>query len=52
MHVLRHTCASVFLDAGGSIKALSAYPGHADAGLTLRTYTHLLPNREDRLDTA
>ncbi|MFU8854874.1 tyrosine-type recombinase/integrase [Micromonospora sp. SL1-18] len=48
MHVLRHTYASVLLDAGESIKALSAYLGHADPGFTLRTYTHLLPNSEDR----
>ncbi|MEV1288125.1 site-specific integrase [Micromonospora sp. NPDC049679] len=35
MHVLRHTYASVLLDAGESIKALSAYLGHADPGFTL-----------------
>lgn len=34
MHVLRHTYASVLLDAGESIKALSAYLGHADPGFT------------------
>jgi integrase len=48
MHVLRHTYASVLLDAGESIKALAAYLGHADPGFTLRTYTHLLPTSEDR----
>ncbi|MGC9670271.1 tyrosine-type recombinase/integrase [Planosporangium sp. 12N6] len=48
MHVLRHTYASVLLDAGESVKALAAYLGHADPGLTLRTYTHLLPTSEDR----
>ncbi|MET8041322.1 tyrosine-type recombinase/integrase [Micromonospora sp. NPDC005215] len=56
MHVLRHTYASVLLDAGESVKALSTYLGHADPGFTLRTYTHLLPTREDRtrraIDTA
>ncbi|WP_247659256.1 hypothetical protein [Micromonospora sp. U56] len=36
MHVLRHTYASVLLDAGASIKTLSAYVGHADPGFTLR----------------
>ncbi|MFD6265613.1 hypothetical protein ACFWFK_31360 [Micromonospora chalcea] len=36
------------LDAEESIKALSAYLGHADPGFTLRTYTHLLPTSEDR----
>jgi integrase len=48
MHVLRHTYASVLLDAGESIKALSAYLGHADPGFTRRVYTHLLPASEDR----
>ncbi|SDY98654.1 Phage integrase family protein [Micromonospora pattaloongensis] len=48
MHVLRHTYASVLLDAGESVKALSAYLGHADPGFTLRVYTHLLPSSEDR----
>jgi integrase len=48
MHVLRHTYASVLLDAGESIKALSLYLGHADPGFTLRVYTHLLPASEDR----
>lgn len=31
-----------------SIKALSEYLGHSDAGFTLRTYTHLMPNSESR----
>ncbi len=43
MHALRHLAASVLLDAGESIKALSEYLGHADPGFTLRTYTHLMP---------
>ena len=48
MHALRHFYASVLLDAGESIKALSEYLGHSDPGFTLRTYTHLLPNSEQR----
>ncbi|WP_197698263.1 site-specific integrase [Micromonospora viridifaciens] len=48
MHVLRHTYASVLLDASESIKARSLYLGHADPGFTLRVYTHLLPSSEDR----
>jgi integrase len=46
MHALRHFYVSVLLDAGESIKALSEYLGHSDPGLTLRTYTHLLPTSE------
>jgi integrase len=48
MHALRHFYASVLLDAGESIKALSEYLGHSDPGFTLRTYTHLLPTSEHR----
>ncbi|TVT57616.1 tyrosine-type recombinase/integrase [Amycolatopsis rhizosphaerae] len=48
MHALRHLYASVLLDAGESIKALSAYLGHSDPGFTLRVYTHLLPTSHER----
>ena len=47
-HALRHFYASTLLDAGESIKALSEYLGHTDAGFTLRTYTHLLPASGER----
>ncbi|MCX4787261.1 hypothetical protein OG369_14010 [Streptomyces sp. NBC_01221] len=40
--------ASVLLDAGENIRALSQYLGHADPGFTLRTYTHLMPSSEGR----
>jgi integrase len=48
MHALRHHYASVLLDAGESVKALSEYLGHTDAGFTLRTYTHLMPSSAER----
>ncbi|MFJ8080769.1 tyrosine-type recombinase/integrase [Streptomyces sp. NPDC096205] len=48
MHALRHFYASVLLDAGENIKALSHYLGHADPGFTLRVYTHLLPSSDAR----
>lgn len=48
MHALRHFYASVLLDAGENIKALSTYLGHGDPGFTLRTYTHLMPSSEGR----
>lgn len=47
-HALRHYYASVLLDGGESIKAVSEYLGHADAGFTLRTYTHLMPSSDER----
>uniref|UniRef100_UPI0038CD5633 tyrosine-type recombinase/integrase n=1 Tax=Streptomyces herbicida TaxID=3065675 RepID=UPI0038CD5633 len=48
MHALRHFYASVLLDAGENIKALSEYLWHHDPGFTLRTYTHLMPSSEKR----
>ena len=48
MHALRHHYASVLLEGGVSVRALAEYLGHADPGFTLRTYTHLMPNSEDR----
>ncbi|MFF2652808.1 tyrosine-type recombinase/integrase [Streptomyces sp. NPDC058045] len=43
-HALRHTYASVQLEAGESIVSLARWLGHADAGFTLRTYTHFMPH--------
>lgn len=51
-HALRHFYASVLLDGGESIKAVSEYLGHGDAGFTLRTYTHLMPSSDDRTRSA
>lgn len=48
MHALRHHYASVLLDSGESIKAVSEFLGHADAGFTLRAYTHLMPSSDER----
>ncbi|MGB8942557.1 MAG: site-specific integrase [Streptomyces sp.] len=52
MHALRHFYASVLLDAGESVKALSTYLGHTDPGFTLRVYTHLMPSSESRTRNA
>ncbi|KQP66904.1 tyrosine-type recombinase/integrase [Nocardioides sp. Leaf285] len=48
MHALRHTCASLWLEHGVSIKAVSEYLGHADPGFTLRVYTHVMPSSGDK----
>ncbi|GHB22692.1 hypothetical protein GCM10010306_014300 [Streptomyces umbrinus] len=52
MHALRHFYASVLLDAGESVKALSTYLGHSDPGFTLKVYTHLMPDSETRTRAA
>jgi integrase len=48
MHVLRHTYASVLLAGGVDIRRLSEYLGHHDPAFTLRVYSHLMPDAEDR----
>ncbi|MGW3430605.1 tyrosine-type recombinase/integrase [Streptomyces melanosporofaciens] len=48
MHALRHFYASVLLDAGESIKAVSEYLGHSDPAMTLRVYAHLMPSSKER----
>ncbi|MER6329224.1 site-specific integrase [Streptomyces sp. NPDC001034] len=48
MHALRHFYASVLLDAGENIKAVSQYLGHTDPALTLRVYAHLMPSSQER----
>ena len=48
----RHFFASVLLDAGENIKAVSDYLGHSDAGFTWRTYTHLVPQSAERTKRA
>lgn len=52
MHALRHFYASVLLDAGESIRAVSEYLGHSDPGFTLRVYTHLMPTSAERTRSA
>lgn len=47
-HALRHLYASVLLDQGENIKALSEYLGHADPSFTLRVYTHLMKTSAER----
>lgn len=52
MHQLRHHYASLLLDGGVSIRAVAQYLGHADPGFTLRVYSHLMPDTEDRARAA
>lgn len=48
MHMMRHTYASALISAGLSVKVVSERLGHANAALTLNTYSHLWPDDEDR----
>jgi hypothetical protein len=51
MHTLRRFYASVLLDAGESVKAVSEL-GHHAPGFTLRTYTHPMPSAGTRTRVA
>ena len=44
LHDLRHTAATLMLRAGVHPKVVSERLGHATVGLTLDTYSHVLPD--------
>jgi integrase len=46
-HTLRHTCATLLLQAGVNIKVISERLGHADITVTLRTYAHVMPRMQE-----
>ncbi len=46
---LRHTCASLLIREGASVKAVQKQLGHATASITLDTYGHLFPDELDAL---
>jgi integrase len=46
LHECRHTYASFGIAAGVNAKALSTYMGHANIGITLDRYGHLMPRNE------
>lgn len=46
-HDLRHTCATLLLQAGVGIKTVSERLGHANVAITLGIYTHVLPGEQE-----
>ncbi|MFJ4859012.1 tyrosine-type recombinase/integrase [Streptomyces sp. NPDC088730] len=42
-HVLRHTCASIMLEAGESVVTLASWLGHSSPVITLGYYAHFMP---------
>ena len=48
MHQLRHHYASVLLRGGIDVRRLSEYLGHHSPSITLNTYSHLIPDDEER----
>jgi integrase len=51
-HALRHTHASMLIDAGIDIVKISKRLGHANVSTTLDVYSHLFAAREDKSVTA
>ncbi|MCX6027020.1 MAG: site-specific integrase [Chloroflexi bacterium] len=45
---LRHSCATLLLLAGESVKVVSERLGHASVVLTLDTYSHVLPTMQEQ----
>ena len=48
LHSLRHLYASALIRYGESVKVVQRRLGHASADVTLRIYTHLWPDSDDR----
>lgn len=49
LHDLRHSHASLLINKGANIVAVSKRLGHSDVAMTLKVYTHLMKNSEDEL---
>ena len=45
-HDLRHTAATLLLGRGANPKIVSEMLGHATVGITLDTYSHVLPTMQ------
>lgn len=43
---LRHTCASLLLDAGVNVKVVSERLGHSSVAFTLDVYAHVMPHNQ------
>ena len=52
LHDLRHTCATLLLSEGVHPKFVQELLGHANIGITLDTYSHVLPSMGDQTVTA
>lgn len=48
LHDLRHTCATLLLTKGVHPKIVQELLGHSSISITLDTYSHVLPNLQER----
>jgi integrase len=47
LHDLRHTYATIALTAGAQAKVVAERLGHSTIGITLDTYSHVMPALEE-----
>ncbi len=47
-HDLRHTCATLLLTKGVHPKVVQELLGHSSISITLDTYSHVLPNMQEK----
>lgn len=47
-HDLRHTAATLLMSQSVPVKIVSEMLGHADVGITLRTYSHVMPGMQQQ----
>jgi integrase len=48
LHGLRHSCASIMLEAGVDLKTISDTLGHSSIGITLDLYSHVAPRLKEQ----
>jgi len=48
LYDLRHSCASLLLASGTSVKTVAERLGHASAKMTLDVYAHVLPGEQEK----
>jgi Phage integrase family len=52
VHALRHTSASLLIDAGSHPKSIQRHLGHSSITTTLNIYGHLMPDEQDQVADA
>jgi integrase len=48
LHGLRHTCATLLLQAGEPIHVVSERLGHSKVSMTMEVYAHVLPDMQQQ----
>jgi integrase len=46
LHALRHFAATELIGAGHDVRTVAGRLGHRDASVTLKVYSHALPERD------